>query len=345
MLISRRYFMGLISAGFVSGTLAAFRPEADGQRGAVPGQTLVDALIDSNTGSSVVVEAQRRTYTASATVMLFSVPLVSRSGVGSGYTLIEQATTPGGALVSIQFGAGSYPETAHGLNRLGLIHEVVLEPPGGAPRECAYYAFMTTSQETSLSQAKKAVENQGASVPYVAAQGRATGGVCAARVERMQLPSHYTWRNADTLLRRLRAQLAGWPVPSDGFRGEAATFLYAVRRAMLDPQQRTAANLFFNTKRFTLATEKERDPSTGHRLANRKLVAAAESVMRLKATLQDRSTGQKTLFQLWYEAGSGGPPLRFEYQPRGFLRLAFEVSKDAQAPPVTFALKRPDAAA
>lgn len=342
MLISRRSIMRLIPGGLLSGILKACRSDVI-EAGA--GRILVDALIDSKAGSSVIVAAQRRAYTATATVMLFSVPLVTRSGVGSGYTLIEQGTAADGAVISIQFGAGSYPETARGLNRLGLIHEVVLESPGGQARECAYYAFMTTSQETSLSQAQKSVEKQGESVPYVAAQGCGTCGVCSARVERMRLPASYTWRNADTLLRRLRVQLAGWPAPPETSRGAAATFLYAVRKAMLDSQQRSRADLFFNAKRFTLTTEKERDPSTGHRFADRHLIAKAEDVMRLKGTIHDRSSNQKTPFQLWYEAGTGGPPLRFEYQPKSFLRLAFEANPEAQAPPVTFALKHREAAA
>ena len=95
-----------------------------------------------------------RKYTASATVMLFSIPLVSRASVGSGYAVTEEA----GRTISIQFGAGSYPESARGLNRVGFIQEAVVEEKPGVPSECAWLAFMTTSQEKNLDQAKKALE-------------------------------------------------------------------------------------------------------------------------------------------------------------------------------------------
>ncbi len=74
---------------------------------------------------------QLRKYTANATVMLFSIPLFSRAGVGSGYALVEES----GPTLSIQFGAGSYPESARGLNRLGFIQEAVVEERPGVPSE------------------------------------------------------------------------------------------------------------------------------------------------------------------------------------------------------------------
>lgn len=324
--------MSLLPGGLLARLFAQCRPDAGSG-------ILVDRLIDAHAESSMAAAGQRRTYTASATVTLFSVPLVSRSGVGSGYALVEQAASPGGTVISIQFGAGSYPESARGLNRLGLLHEVVLEQPAGRPRESAYYALMTTSPETNLTQARKAVDAQSGLVPYVAAQASGNCGVCSARIERMDLPPQYTWRNADTLLRRLRAMLASWPSPAAGSRGDVTTFLYAIRRALAAAQPRTNADLFFNLKRFALATEKVRDPAMGRRFADRKLVASADAVMRLNASIQDRATGGKTPFRIWFEAGSAGPPLRFEYQARPFLRLAFEADVGAQAPAVPLALK------
>jgi hypothetical protein len=118
-----------------------------------------------------------------------------------------------------------------------------------------------------------------------------------------------------------------------------ATFLYTVRKALLDPRPRTTAGLFFNSRQFQLDTEKESDPTAGARFVAKNLVSRADRVMRLNELLTERRTGDKTPFHLWYEAGSEQmPPLQFEYQARSFLRLTFEADAAASVPPVRFAL-------
>ena len=303
----------------------------------------VDRILQAGNGQQSVVRSRR--YVASATITLFSIPLGTRNGVGSGYTVIEEAPGNSGKTVSIQFGAGSYPESARGLNRLGFIQEAAFEQQPGVLDECAYLAFMTTSQEKNLDQAKKALEVSGAVVPYSAAQGCGRRGKFASRVDRLQFPSRYTWRDVQLLLGKARGEMAAngvlrdERVTGDNSAESAATFLYTVRKALLDPRPRTTAELFFNSKQFQLNTEKEADPTMGARFAARNLVTRGERVMRLNALLTERRSGDKTPFHLWYEAGSEQmPPLRFEYQARSFLRLTFEADAAASVPPVHFAL-------
>lgn len=293
-----------------------------------------------------------RRYVANATITLFSIPLGTKNGVGSCYTVIEEASGSAGKTVSIQFGAGSWPENARGLNRLGFIQEAAFEPQPGAgsgPQECAYLAFMTTSQEKSLDQAKKALvtssdSETGSMVPYSAAQGCGKRGRFASRVDRLQFPSRYTWRDVQLLLGKARSEMPANGLTRDDLAGSEgaetpATFLYAVRKALLDPRPKTTAGLFFNSKQFQLDTEKVADATAGAHFAGRNLVTRAESVMRLNALLTERRTGEKTPFHLCYEAGEEHmPPLRFEYQARSFLRLTFEVDAAASVPPVRFAL-------
>jgi hypothetical protein len=108
----------------------------------------VDRLADRNAPRRTGAQARvwERRYRANATITLLSIPLVSRADVGSGYTLIEQTSGPAGNTVAIQFGAGSYPGRAHGLNRLGYIQEVLVEKSTGSLAECAYFAFMPPQQ-------------------------------------------------------------------------------------------------------------------------------------------------------------------------------------------------------
>jgi hypothetical protein len=299
----------------------------------------VDRLLSAISPGSVVPSGrpELRKYTASATVMLFGIPLVSRSSVGSGYAVVEAAAQT----LSIQFGAGSYPENARGLNRLGFIQEAVVEERPGQPVECAWLAFMTTSKETNLDQAQKAlakqaVEASGAMVPYSASQGIGHHGSFHSRVDRLEFPSKYTWRDITQLVEQARASMTDLtgkePQAAPASQEKSATFLYQVRRAILDPHVRTSSSLVFNGKEFQLDAVKENDAAAGAHFGR--------SVIRLNATITEKHTGIKTPFRLWYEAGSDlSLPIRFEYQAKSFLRLTFEADAKAGAPPIRFAFK------
>jgi hypothetical protein len=123
----------------------------------VAGAALVKAEASQPGGSKYAVWQRR--YRASATITLLSIPIVSKDDVGSGFILIEEAAQK----IAIQFGAGSYPESARGLNRLGFVQEVVAEKNRGELAECTYFALMTTSAEKNLEQAQRALDASGAS--------------------------------------------------------------------------------------------------------------------------------------------------------------------------------------
>src|SRR5579863_10388330 len=59
-----------------------------------------------------------RLYRADAVVSLFSVPVFSRAGVGSGFASIREARRAGCKITTCRFGGGSLPARAHNLNRL-----------------------------------------------------------------------------------------------------------------------------------------------------------------------------------------------------------------------------------
>ena len=353
MITERRRFIGCLAGGMLSGLVTVQRllanrppdlPETDERAVCPPDE--VERLLAGLSGASPVT-AGRMTWVASATITLFSLPVFSRRGVGSGYAVVEEARLGTGEnAVSIQFGAGSWPESAHGLNRFGLIHEVTVENRNGAPDESAYGAFITTSREKSIDQATQALKATGATIPYVAAQGHASHGRFAARVDGLEFPSHYTWRDADSLMTYVREIVARTPCPPKVERGGAGLFLYSVHRAMADTRTATECSLFFNGKRFRLRTTKEHDPALGARLVEKKIAARAEDVIRLDAVIREEQNGRETKstpetpFRVWYEAGSRkSPPIRFEYQAKSFLRLVFEMDATAQTPQFGFAIK------
>jgi hypothetical protein len=93
-MIFRRQILGMLAGGLLSRLLAESYPGPAPCGGAARSE--VDRLIDANPSLSHI-SVQQATYSASATVTLFSIPIVSRSCVGSGYTVIEEAVCPGGA--------------------------------------------------------------------------------------------------------------------------------------------------------------------------------------------------------------------------------------------------------
>ncbi len=230
MITNRRRFLTCIAGGMLSG-IATLRGFCSGRAPDEPANTSVTCsrdevarMLESVAGSSVTV-AERITWIATATVTLFSLPVFSRRGVGSGYAVVEEAHLGTGQnAISIQFGAGSWPETAHGLNRFGLIHEVTVENGSGEPDESAYGAFITTSREKSLDQANQSLRSSDTNIPYVAAQGHAARGRFAARVNDLEFPSHYTWRDADSLMPKVRDVIANSVCPSESERGGAGLF-------------------------------------------------------------------------------------------------------------------------
>jgi len=338
MRITRRYILGLMGSDLLSRVFAATVPAMRGQVAFD-----VDRLLESSRERGHAdCRAGYRKYIASATVMLFSIPLVSRSGVGSGYAVVEEAGSGAGHTLSIQFGAGSYPERARGLNRLGFIQEAVVEERPGEPAECAWLAFMTTSKEASLDQAKKALYASGAVVPYSASQGVGRYGRFASRVDRLEFPSRYTWRDISQLVENARGAMAAGAGAEQQQSGseKPATFLYQVRRAMLDRKPRTASDLVFNAKQFRLETQKADDAAATALFTEKQLVPSAGRVMRMDDLLTEERTSVKTPFRLWYTKGAEqSPPLRFEYQAKSFLRLTFEAAAAADTPAIRLAFK------
>lgn len=337
--------LGILAGGVVCRLFGESFPDlaaCSGPSGAAA-RSEVERVLDANFSIPSHAQARVTAYSASAVVTLLGIPVFSRTGVGSGYAVVEEATCPAGNGISIQFGAGTWPEAAHGLNRFGIIHEVALEK-SGEPDVCAYFAFMTSSPEKDLSQARQALVKNNREIPCTAAQGRGDHGGFASRVENLTLPARLTWRDADQLAARVRGVVAGSPCAAGGDReagrGAATTFLYLLRRAMVEAGPVTQGRLFFNRKQYILATRKEADPATGARLAERHVTSKPDGVVHLSATLTNCATGHVTPFHVWYEAGAeGAPPLRFEYQVKSFLKLAFEADPAAPPPPVKLVLK------
>jgi len=271
-----------------------------------------------------------RTYRVDATILLFSLPIYTRTNVGSGYAshLVTQGADR--STHRLEFAAGSLPERARGLNRLGMIRETVAENGGGIV-EAHYFGFMTASREESLSEAKKALNNASAQSLFVAIEGElrqeelrsrrahfvTNARAGAAEWNRLQSLAEAAFRDSPEKdgERQSRPESAGAPPP---------TFLFALLRAVRSREGKLRQVYVYGRDSYELATTKKPDPRTGQRLADRGVTHRAASVAVIAGTIRNLRTGQKIVFRIWTEDGGDPAPLRIEYQPRGYLQLALE---------------------
>ena len=277
--------------------------------------------------ASALPQPSSRSYRVDATILLFSLSIFTRAGVGKGHARHVVTRTPGGSVHQLEFEAGSLPDRAHGLNRLGLIRETVAEAETGI-LEANYFGFMTASKEESLGEAKKALNDKAAQSTFVAIEGQSRPGEAHSRRARFSSDARTGWseleRRAEAAVRD-PAQTSGESRFQSGVSGAAApTFLFALWRAMASGEARLTQIYVYSGDRYELTTSRKPDPKTGRRFADKGLVSRPESVIALSGTIHNLRTGNKTPFRIWTEDASRSVPLRIEYQPRGFLQLALE---------------------
>lgn len=261
------------------------------------------------------VETRTRHYRADCQVSFLGVTVFSRTHVGSANIDVREGAAANHArTIGLTFQAGSLPDRARGLNRLGFIEEFVVEQKDGAI-ESAYFGFMTSSTEKNMEQAHAALGPGGTEeVPYTAVEGAATQTKSQYELYQMTFPSDWNYSRCTEIVGEVRQTLAKKALKPA--RAESAakglpprTFLYVVREAMRSKQSQIRSAFLYNGTGFRLDVEKAHDSKKG--------------LMRLNGAIVNAKTGSKVPFRLWFEEG-GHLPLRFEYRPRPYLNLVFE---------------------
>jgi hypothetical protein len=251
-------------------------------------------------------------YRARATVLLFSLPLFQRDNVGSGYLRVAEREEGGKRHLRLEFGAGSLPEQAAGLNRLGIFEETVVEH-GDQVESAEYMGFMTTSKEKDLNEAKTALTN-GDALTFTAVRGWIAGGVFENRLLRVNGLPAKTWVQREELKSHVFARLAenggevGRGVPLGG--EPCSPFLYAIREAMRVQGISDVRRFAHNGKVHRLRTKKGR---------------TSQGEVEMEGRIEDEKGAELSGFRMWFipERADAGP-VRFEFRPRSFLRLRFE---------------------
>jgi hypothetical protein len=274
-----------------------------------------------------------RLYRVDATILLLSVPVLRRNGVGDARVALRQSSpaAEGGAKLALEFAASSDPARAHGLDRMGWIREVVVEK-SGAPQRSGVLGIMSDSNEQTAEEARTALRNDVNAERLVAIDAIHSGGEARAtrsRVIRFRAPRG-NWTGGEGLPNLAResfqSSAAAWKDQQwPGREAAPATFLYALKRAMEAGGSRTAEYIW-NQNRYAMRLEREADAA-----ASRELAAPVD---RIRGELQNVTQNLRPLrFQIWIDRESPIPmPLRVEFQPRSFLRLTLEARAMEEKP-------------
>ena len=265
-----------------------------------------------------------RKYRVDAQVVLFSVTLLRRAGVGAGTAAWRESSEGDGSTRVLEFAAYSLPERAAGLNRLGFIQEKIRLTETGMA-EAIYFGLMTASAEESAEEARKALHPTASQVAYTAVDAHIQDHSMETATAHFTAPSALSASHRTQLEQMARQALAAAPRKSVALSldGESPPpFLEALAELLRQPN-RGGGRYIYNGRLYRLWLRRTADPKAGEHFRTRGL--ASGPVVAVTGKLQRVSGGKPIDFRLWVEQSAAHPvPLRIEYQPKSYLRLAFE---------------------
>jgi hypothetical protein len=265
-------------------------------------------------------------YRVDATVMLFGIPIFTKAGVGSGYSVAELGQRDSDAAIALQFAAGSWPEKCRGLNRFGVLQETHIDR-GGHTAEVAFAGLITPSKEDNIDDAKNALRPSDGQMNVTVARGSCTDGRMRCHVGSAFIPAACDWTGAAQMLGTLDPQGSA---ARDQFVPASTTFMRAMRAAGLS-QDSFSAPFVHNGKRFTLETKRRsgEKPQTGEK-------PRSGENPELSGVIRNDDGSKAAEFRTFYggAADPSGLPVRIEYRAKSYLRLTFVAGDEANQIPI-----------
>jgi hypothetical protein len=258
-----------------------------------------------------------RTYRADAAILFLGITIFRRAGVGGGQASLEETGEGAGLRRTLFFAASSDPKRAHGLSRLGWMREVVLGPDSN-PSEATYFGVLSSSPEESLDRARKSVDASPAGRgTFAATDGRNTAGHSRSAITHFEYVTGTPWSDRGLIEQAQSTFRAGanwretsWPNSPNQ---TPPTFLLQLATLLKQRSRRAVGRYVYNEQEYQMELDA---PQTDR---NR------ERLLPVRGKVRNLRTGYETLFRLWLEEASDSiVPVRFEVQPRSFLRLTFE---------------------
>lgn len=276
-------------------------------------------------GSGAGFTNERR-YRADAQILVLSLPILRRSGVGGGSAVWREWDEPAGLVRLLEFTGYSNPDRAAGLNRLGLIRETSRRADE-AIRESSYFGVMTASPEESAEDAHKALHSTATEVAYTAIHGRIAGGRVETASAHFMGPARLSPERRNELFARAEEALSTAPAKPPEFRPTGTIpglFLHALADALRTPE-RGQTQYVYSGRLYRLWLRHAADPHAAAYFRERGIIRPGAGVLRVAGKVRREAGGKETEFRLWIEEGAAQPvPLRIDFQPKSYLRLVFE---------------------
>lgn len=281
-----------------------------------------DAATSSRTASGSSAEdpqrAKVRKYRADAAILFLGMTIYRRSGVGDGEALVEESGEGASLRRTLFFAAGSDPKRARGLSRLGWMRETVLGPDA-APSQIAYSGVLSSSPEESLDHARRSVAtpSPGRGI-FAAVMGRNSPGRSRSAVAHFEFDAGAAWSDRALIdqTKSLFNDSVNWKETSwpDSPTQPPPTFLYQLVRLLGKSAHYASGRYVYSEQEYLLTLEKRQPSRDGERL------------VMVRGKIRNLRTDRETSFRLWLGDNSSIVPVRFEFQPRSFLRLTFETA-------------------
>lgn len=349
--------LGILSA-VVAATLTA--PAQASNRPPVPWvESWAPGVFDEGACPSLGTVTYRIDATVLLPLLVTAVPVTRRADVGvATFAAYDCPGTGDARLRALEFFAGSFPERARGLNRLGFLREVVRFGRSG-PEGTAHFGVITANREESVEQAKQALDQHADAQPYTVIDGRITPAGASNTVTRMTLPGR--WTSAGELYRTVQPIWIATP-PTDervfpnvdgqafsapvGFLGALQISLHGLEGVEGRRNRRAPVAYVHNGRAFTLdVSDTTVDRNQQRTFAQQGVVSPSAVIHRITYRILDNRRREVETFRVWVEWPAPSvpdplpPPLvpvAFEFRPRSFLELrAVRAAADcgaAQAP-------------
>lgn len=267
-----------------------------------------------------------RTYRADAHIVMMSMTLLRRSGVGAG----SATWSENDRVRLLDFTGYSIPERAAGLNRLGFIRELSRKQQEVV--ESIYFGLMTASPEESAAEARSALHTPTHDQLYTAIEGRVAAGEADTSTAHFTASAKLTVAQHQELLGMAREALstaARTPPEFDPRTSPRKTFLQALADLLQDPSL-DHTRYVYNGRVYALSLRRFPDAKATAYFRGKHLIGSDATVVRAEGRLHREVGGKETSFQVWMEQTSRPIPLRIEYQAKSYLRLVFEAEESTK---------------
>lgn len=244
--------------------------------------------------------------------------------MGAGTAAWRESSEGDGTTLVLEFAAYSLPDHPAGLNRLGFIQERI-SLAEVVMTEAMDFGLMTASAEESAEEARQALHSTASQVAYTAVDARIQTHSMETATAHFTAPSALSAGHRTQLEQMARRALATAPRKSVGLSLDGETpppFLQAMAQLLRRPNG-GEARYIYNCRLYRLRLRRTADAKAGEHFRSRGL--ASGPVVAVDGRLQPAAGGKAIDFRLWVDGPAANPlPLRIEYQPKSYLRLAFE---------------------